>query len=232
MKIRRLTCLFTPIMIFGLAIFQEPIFAQGNKKKTKLEQPYSVPMKIVLRMLTQSEIQKELELDTAQIRKVKTYANQYPHEVQAEWMKIQPLPITREEESDEQMKEVEEARKERVLEIDNDYATKLEEVLLPFQRKRIGQMGVQLLYAKPVLVSVFKSKEVAKLADLNESQSRELSRVATQAELDYLKELKELKLKYHQQVRDSFSPEVRAAVQEILGDPYITVPEPEKAKEK
>ena len=220
-------CFITLVVMAGVAFGTSPTMAQ---KKKEQEQPYSVAMKLVLKLLAQADVQKELELDDDQIRKINTLANKYPHEVQAALMKIQALPITRKEQSREALQELQEAHKEKTLEIDVDYAKKLEEILLPFQRERIGQVGIQLLHARPVFVSVFKSRAVAEQAELTEKEARALSRVTSQAEIEYLRELRELKLKYHQQVRDSFSPEVHAAVQEILGAPYITVPEIKKGK--
>ena len=195
------------------------------QQKSKREQTYPVPVNQVFQLLAQSHIQKELELDKEQLPKIKTLANKYSEELQTELMKIQPLPITRDEQMRETLKELEQARAEKSREIDIAYAEKLDDVLVPFQVERVGQIGIQLSHGRPVFVSVFKSKAVAAQANLTDDQAHELAQVTSQAETDYLRELRELKAKYHQQVRDTMSLEVRAAVEELLGAPYITVPE-------
>ncbi len=206
----------------GLALATTNLPAQ---QKSKHEQTYPVPVKLVFQLLAQPYIQKELELDEEQLPKIKTLANKYSEELKTELMKIQPLPITREEQMRENLKELEQARKERTLEIDEVYAEKLDDVLVPFQVERVGQIGIQISHGRPVFVSVFKSKVVTERANLTENQARELAKVTSQAETDYLRDLRELKARYHQQVRDTMSLEVRAAVEELLGAPYITVPE-------
>lgn len=210
------------VLLSSIAFSTSTLLAQQEQE---FGQPYPVAMKLVLKLLAQPDIQKELELDDDQIRKVNSLANKYPHEVQTALMKIQALPVARKEDAQDALKELQEAHNEKTLEIDVGYAKKLDEVLLPFQRERTGQIGIQLLNARPVFVSVFKARAVAEQAELTEEEARALSRVTSQAETEYLRELRELKLKYHQQVRDSLDPESRAAVNEILGAPYITVPE-------
>lgn len=223
-------------LAFGAMFNNSMIVAQVITAK----QPYQVSMDVVLKLLSLPDVQKELELESEQLGTIKALTNEYPQEVQRELSKMQPLPVVRDEKldkdqsdedlADEALKELSEARNQTKLEIGKAYAEKLDEVLLPFQRKRIGQIGIQFLHAKPVFVSTFKSKAVAVQAELTEREADKLSQATEDAEKEYLRELRELKKKYHKQVRDSLAPEVKAAVQEILGDPYITVPEIKKKK--
>ena len=133
-------------LAFGAMFNNSMIVAQVITAK----QPYQVSMDVVLKLLSLPDVQKELELESEQLRTIKALTNEYPQEVQRELSKMQPLPVVRDEKldkdqsdedlADEALKELSEARNQTKLEIGKAYAEKLDEVLLPFQRKRIGQI--------------------------------------------------------------------------------------------
>ena len=219
------------VLAFFQAVFFQMIASQLNAQESKeAEQPFPVAMTVALKLIADPVIQKELELEQKQKAKVNKLANQYRIELQTELMEVQALPAIREEDAKATLDELKEAQADKTREIDQQYTDKLKEVLLDFQYERLGQLGIQKLYAKPVFISVFRAKAVARQAKLTDSETDRLAKATRKAEEEYLAELRKLKLKYHQQVCESLSPDVKTIIEEILGEPYVAVPELKQGK--
>ena len=185
---------------------------------------YPLAFQDVITIFNRPDVQKELEIGPDQLKEFKKTIQPFRFKLQEELSALQPIKILGDSEAKEQQRELMVARQEKKTEVEEKFALKLDEILLAHQSERLKQIVIQAAHADPVFVSAYTSKFVAERTKLDEKQQKKLQAIGEDMEKQYLADLRKLKMKYHKKVRKSMGNEAAKAIQDLLGDPFVTDP--------
>ncbi len=102
----------------------------------------------------------------------------------------------------------------------NGYYSKLDEVLLPEQIRRLKQMLLQIGLNSPSPFGIFLNKDFIRIMKISSADQARLKRAVAEELPGYLNKEKKLNAKYHNKIRQAFAMENRQKLEELMGEPF------------
>lgn len=175
----------------------------------------------MLELLQRPDVRKELELVDDQVQQLSdlrdTMRESLRNTMREAFTRIRDLP--REQRA--------EAMREAVDKVGEDIRSRLSDVLLPHQMKRLEQIALQQRL-RGGLVALWNDEIVEKLG-IDQQQRERLRAKAAEVEQQLRRKIAEMRNQARQELLSLLTPQQRAAFEELVGEPFEfqTLPRPE-----
>lgn len=170
-------------------------------------------------MLRTEQVQKELELVEEQRTKLRQLAEEHQAETQRVFSEFRR---PREGEKPPRPDEI----GKRLREIEVAQRQKVEEVLLPHQRKRIQEIALRTRLKQRSTVGTLADKELAKQLEISDPQQERLRQKAQQVQAELEKKIAKLRDEAREEILEELTISQRQKLKEMLGAEFDYRPEP------
>jgi hypothetical protein len=162
-------------------------------------------------LLRRPDVRRELELLDDQVAKIESVSDQSREKIQSLLHQLRDMP------SEERLGQIRESFR-KVLE---DNQTAIEQVLLPHQRKRLGQIARQIRL-RSGLTALLADASLTEQLGMKAEELDELRKQARQIDLDTQAKIAKLRQDAHTRFADFLTEEQRAKLHELLGEPFVS----------
>jgi len=162
-------------------------------------------------LLMMEQVQKELELVDDQLEKIRTIQREAGEQMRGMFEGMRDL-------SDEERRERFTAMQEKMQEANKATAAKVDEVLMPHQRDRLKQIGLQMQMRRGG--GAANADAVARALGLTDAQRDELREKEQKVAADLRAKIEAAQKEARGQLLEVLTAEQRAKLEEMLGEPF------------
>jgi Spy/CpxP family protein refolding chaperone len=170
--------------------------------------------------LMQPDIRKELEIVPEQEEKLRTVGREIGQRMREVFSGLRDLP------EDQRRTTVE----ERMRAVNEEFDKRIDEVLLPNQKERLGQIILQRRAQRRGTAGALASDETAKALGLTDEQKKKLQEVGREVQKEIEEKLAKIREEAEQKVLEVLTPEQREQYKKMLGERYQPPPPPPRER--
>ncbi len=200
MKFARLVGVFgLAAMAFGLA--SNAAAQPGGQGGSGGPGGFGRMMNNPMMLLRSEQIQKELEIVEDQLKEIETIGEDMRESFQG-------------------MRDMsQEERETKMTEINKDFQTRVNEILLPHQQKRLKQIGLQMAgRGRDGAAGSLTEGDLSKELKITDEQKAKLKEVAEKARINMEEKTKKLREEFESEILAVLTDEQRAQYKEMVGD--------------
>ena len=190
----------------AVAVFALPVMAQPRVIERPVMGGYGDPT-MLLRM---PQIQEELELADEQKAKLKEIGDEAGKQMREQWSGLRDLS------PDERQAKYAELR-EKMAERSKETRKKVEAILLPHQKKRLQQIGIQLRMRWQGVSGIVDDSEIAKQLGLTAAQKEQLKKIAEETRQKLQNLPREIMEEGRKRAVDVLTAEQKKTLEEAIG---------------